>query len=289
MRPRARPVTVGDWVVEARGAIDAVLPRWSVLQRRDPSTGNAQLLAANVDTVAIVCGLDRPVKQGRIQRACALAWDAGAEPVVVLSKADVVQDVAQAIARTQRENPTVDVIATSSVAEGGLAGVRELAVGNTLVLVGESGAGKSTLVNALLGTDVADTSGVRAGDQKGRHTTTHRYLHSLDTGGCVIDTPGLREVGFWGDPESVDAAFGDIDALASGCRFRDCKHDTEPGCAVRAAVGAGELTEERLVAFHDLRREAESAALRADEHARRQEGKRFGRMAREAKRLKRRP
>ncbi len=288
VRPKCRPVTVGDWVVESHGAITAVVPRLSLLSRRDPSTGNDQLLAANVDIVGIVCGLDRPVKAGRIQRTCALAWDAGARPIVVLTKADVVDDLAEVVAQVERENPTVDVITTSSLVDDGLARLRQLLLSGTLVLLGESGAGKSTLVNALLDADVASIGDVRHGDHKGKHTTTARQLRLVGTGGCVIDTPGLREVGLQADPEAVNAAFADIDDLAANCRFTDCAHDTEPGCAVRAGVDAGDLAAERLAAFHDLRREAAAAALRADEHARRQEGKRFGRMIREVQGFKRR-
>jgi ribosome biogenesis GTPase len=294
VRPQQRPVTVGDWVLESGGMIAAVLPRSSLLQRRDPTTGNAQLLAANVDIVALACGLDRPVKAGRIERAAALAWDAGATPLVVLTKTDLVADPVAEADRVSGAHPMLEVITTSTATGEGLDRLRSMAAGGTLVLLGESGAGKSTLVNALCegprataaAGPVEATGQVRKGDAKGRHTTTHRYLHLIPTGGCVIDTPGLREVGLWGDPSSVDRAFSDIDALAAGCRFRDCTHEHEPGCAVQEAVDDGQLAPDRLRHFHALRLEARSAALRADEHARRQEGRRFGRMAREAQRLK---
>lgn len=294
VRPQQRPVTVGDWVLESGGRIAAVLPRSSLLQRRDPTTGNAQLLAANVDIVALACGLDRPVKAGRIERAAALAWDAGATPLVVLTKTDLVADPVAEADRVSGAHPMLEVITTSTATGEGLDRLRSMAAGGTLVLLGESGAGKSTLVNALCegprataaAGPVEATGQVRKGDAKGRHTTTHRYLHLIPTGGCVIDTPGLREVGLWGDPSSVDRAFSDIDALAAGCRFRDCTHEHEPGCAVQEAVDDGQLAPDRLRHFHALRLEARSAALRADEHARRQEGRRFGRMAREAQRLK---
>ncbi len=143
--------------------------------------------------------------------------------------------------------------------------------------MGESGAGKSTLVNALVGDEVAAVSAVRASDHRGRHTTTWRQLHPLPGGGVLIDTPGLREVGLWTDEAAVDAAFPEIEELGEGCRFRDCTHGPEPGCAVRAAVEDGSLGEERFVAWESLRREAASAALRADEHARRAADRRFGR------------
>ena len=154
------------------------------------------------------------------------------------------------------------------------------------MLLGESGAGKSTLVNALVGTDVAATAEVRAGDAKGRHTTTTRQLHPLPGGGVLLDSPGIRAVGLWVDPEAVDAVFPDIEALAEGCRFRDCAHGDEPGCAVLAAVEEGELAPERFEQWRSLRREAEHAAETAQERNRK--GRQFGRMAREAQRLKRR-
>jgi ribosome biogenesis GTPase len=150
------------------------------------------------------------------------------------------------------------------------------------VLLGESGAGKSTLTNALVGEDVTATAEVRSGDSKGRHTTTRRELHVLPSGGVLIDTPGIRGVGLWVDPDAVAATFDDVESLAEGCRFTDCAHDGEPGCAVAAAVAAGELAPERWEAWLALRKEAESAARRADEHERRSYERKFGRAAKDA-------
>jgi ribosome biogenesis GTPase len=281
---------VGDWVEvdEATGAVVAVLDRTSLLRRQDPDGATVQPLVANLDALLIVCGLDRPVKTGRIQRSAALAWDAGATPVVVLTKADLVDEVEADTAAegVRAANPGIDVLVTSASDEQGLDEVRELTAGRTIVLLGESGAGKSTLTNALVGDDVVATGEVRKGDAKGRHTTTRRELHVLPSGGVLIDTPGIRSVGLWVDPEAVAATFDDVEELGEGCRFRDCAHETEPGCAVRAAVEAGELAPERYEAWLALRKEAESAALRADAHAQHQADRRFGRMAREAKRLK---
>lgn len=271
VRASASPL-VGDWVVVAGGIVAAILPRTSLLRRRDPHADAEQRLAANVDVVAVVCGLDRPVKQGRIQRTVSLAADAGARPLVVLTKRDVVSDaeLADVVADVAAGVPGLDVVAVSSRQETGLDGLRAAAVGRTVVLLGESGAGKSTLVNALVGDDVAATGDVRDGDRKGRHTTTARQLHLLAGGGVLVDTPGIRAVGLWVDEDAVDEAYADIDELADDCRFRDCAHGAEPGCAVRAAVDAGGLDEDRIEAWRALHREAAAAAQRAEEAAWRQ-------------------
>jgi ribosome biogenesis GTPase len=282
------PLAVGDWVViENSEVIVAVLERSSVLRRRDPE-GGEQLLAANIDVVAMVFGADRPLKAGRLFRTTTQIWDAGAVPVVVLTKTDLLLDVDAAVDRVHEIDPNTDVVAVSSVRGDGIEALRRRISGLTVVLVGESGAGKSTLVNALHGDEVAAVSGVRGTDHRGRHTTTSRELHLLPGGGVLIDTPGLREVGLWTDESAVDETFPEIAALADDCQFRDCSHGPEPGCAVRAAVADGRLTEERFMAWESLRREAVSARLRADEHARRAEDRRFGRMVKDAVRDKRR-
>ena len=282
---------VGDWVVvdDSTDAVVDVLDRTSLLRRQDPDGATVQALVANLDVLLVVFGLDRPVKTGRIQRSAALAWDAGATPVVVLTKADLVDDVdVEATAEGVRAaNPGLDVLVTSAAGDVGLDEVRALTAGRTIVLLGESGAGKSTLTNALVGDDVVATGEVRKGDSKGRHTTTRRELHVLPSGGVLIDTPGIRSVGLWVDPDAVAATFDDVEDLGEGCRFRDCAHESEPGCAVRAAVEAGELAPERYEAWLTLRKEAQSAALRADAHAQHQADKRFGKVAREAQRHKR--
>jgi ribosome biogenesis GTPase / thiamine phosphate phosphatase len=217
----------------------------------------------------LVCGLDRPVRSGRIQRGEALAWDAGATPVLVLTKADATTELDGVLATVDEGHPGLEVHVTSVVTGGGITALAERLAGATSVFLGESGAGKSSLVNSLMGSDVAATGEVREGDSKGRHTTTSRQLFTLAGGGVLIDTPGIREVGLAGDEDSVDAAFVDIDELAEQCRFNDCAHEGEPGCAVAAAVEAGELAADRLAAFLTLRREAAAAARRADEAAKR--------------------
>jgi ribosome biogenesis GTPase len=263
----------------------AVLPRHSLLRRRDAHADHEQALAANVDVVFIVCGLDRPMRGGRLQRVAALAWDAGATPVVVLTKADLGDDVEGVVADVRDDVHDVDVLVVSARAGSGVHDVLAAARDRTVVLLGESGAGKSTLVNALVGTEVAATGEVRTGDAKGRHTTTTRQLHPLPGGGVLLDSPGIRAVGLWVDPEAVDAVFPDIEALAEGCRFRDCAHGDEPGCAVLEAVDSGELVAERFEQWRSLRREAELAAETAQERHRR--GRQHSRISREAQRMKR--
>lgn len=273
---------MGDWVSVDDDVVDALLERSSLLQRRDPTTGLAQPIAANVDIVGIVCGLDRPLSIGRIERFSTLAWDAGATPLVILSKADLAEETESFEAEVFRSIPGTDVLAVSSNHAVGIDELRSLGRGKTLVLVGESGAGKSTLVNALAGTQAAATGAVREGDSKGRHTTTARALHVLEGQCCLIDTPGVREVGLFTDVDTVEESFVDIADLATGCRFGDCAHETEPGCAVLAAIEDETLATERLESWRSLRREAASAELRANRAAYRQETRRLGKMYRNA-------
>ena len=258
---------VGDWVTVVDDEVAAVLERRGVLRRADPVGEGEQVLAANLDRVLIVAGLDRPVKAGRIQRAAAQAWDAGAEPTVVLTKADLVGDADALREEVAAEHPGTEVVAVSARTGAGVAELATALGGDTVVLLGESGAGKSSLLNALAGSDVALTGDVRAFDAKGRHTTTRRELHLLPGGGIVVDTPGIRAIGLWVDPEAIDAAFSDIDDLSAQCRFSDCTHDHEPGCAVLAAVDSGALSAARLAAFGELHAEAEWA--RRPDHERR--------------------
>jgi ribosome biogenesis GTPase len=286
MAPGLEPPVVGDWVAVVEDVVVAVLPRHSLLRRRDAHADQEQALAANVDVVFVVCGLDRPLRGGRLQRVAALAWDAGATPVVVLTKADLGDHVEGVVQDVRDDVHDVDVLVVSAVDGTGVDDVRAAARDRTVVLLGESGAGKSTLVNALVGTEVAATGAVRSGDAKGRHTTTTRQLHPLPGGGVLLDSPGIRAVGLWVDPEAVDAVFPDIEALAEGCRFRDCAHESEPGCAVVEAVGTDALSPERFEQWRSLRREAEQAAETAQERHRK--GKQAGRISREAQRMKRR-
>jgi ribosome biogenesis GTPase / thiamine phosphate phosphatase len=285
------PPVVGDWVAERAGTLVAVLPRASLLERKDVRREAPQPLAANVDVVLVTCGVDRPVKDGRIQRTATLAWEAGAVPAVVLTKVDTLPpDQATALVDdVTAANPGLDVLATSASAGVGLDELRAVvgrSGGSTVVLLGESGAGKSSLVNALLDAEAATVGTVRHGDAKGRHTTTHRQLHIVPGGGTIIDTPGIRAVGLWADAEAVASTFDDIDELALDCRFADCGHATEPGCAVLAAVDAGRLAADRLESWRALEREAAAAERRADPVAQRRYGKAFARITKDAQRRK---
>ena len=282
----------GDWVAvvaQPHPAVVALLPRWSAISRKDPDerVTAEQVLAANVDVVVVVSSLDRPVSPNRIERRLAAAWESGASPAVVLTKADLAGDVPEAVAVAEAAAGGVPVLATSSVTGEGLEQLRDLAgPGRTLVLLGPSGAGKSTIVNHLLGEDRQATGSVRAGDARGRHTTTSRELVPLPGGGVLLDTPGLRSLPLWDAEAGVAATFGDVEALAAGCRFRDCGHGGEPGCAVQAAVEEGRLDGRRLASWSKLRRELDALALRQDEQATRAAGRRMGRIIKEAYRLK---
>ncbi|WP_426572446.1 ribosome small subunit-dependent GTPase A [Aquihabitans sp. McL0605] len=284
-----RPV-VGDWVVLDRTSTPvATLPRDSLLRRRAAGTSEKeQAMAANVDLVLVVCGLDRPVRGGRIQRTITIALDAGAESLVVLTKADKVgpEVAAEAEMIAHEVDAALEVVTLSAKGGWGIDDLLDRVGQRTVALIGESGAGKSTLVNALMEGEVAAEGDVREGDSKGRHTTTHRELHLLDGGGVLVDTPGIREVGIWTDTDAVAESFPDIEELAERCRFRDCAHQKEPGCAVRAAVAAGTLAPERLEAWRALDAEAASAELRADVVEHRRRNRQFGRIAREAQQLK---
>jgi ribosome biogenesis GTPase len=281
-------VAVGDRVLIGDGVVREVLHRVSLLQRRDPSTGEGQLITANIDVMVVVCGLDRPVRPGRIERFVTLAWDAGAVPLVVCTKADLDDhdSLTTAIEAAETAAPGTTVLAVSAITGDGLTELRAELAGCTAVFVGESGAGKSTLLNALASNTLAATGDTRAGDSKGRHTTTARQLYVLDDF-RVIDTPGVREVGLWAGVDAVDTAFDDIIEVAAGCRFGDCAHDGEPDCAVTAAVAHGTLPTARLESWHRLRVEAASAELRADPVAARRADRQFGRLVREAKSVSR--
>ena len=254
--------TVGDWVAMLDGRPIAVLERASLLRRRAAMGEGEQVLAANVDVVLLVCGLDRPVKAGRVQRGATQASDAGAQPVIVLTKAVHAGNARRVAARIAAANPGIPLIVTS-VREGvGVEELRAVARDRTVALVGESGAGKSSIVNALLDKEAAAVGAVRAGDAKGRHTTTTRFLHVLPGGGTLIDSPGIRSVGLWGDADAVGETFADIAALGDGCRFADCGHDSEPDCAVKGAVAEGTLAPERLSAWRALVQESADNASR---------------------------
>jgi ribosome biogenesis GTPase len=256
-----------------------VLPRRTWLARKVPGAETSvQVVAANVDLALVVAGLDGDYNPRRLERALVLAWDGGAEPVIVLNKADVLpaDEVAERVRATEAVAPGVTVLPVSAATGEGMDGVSAcLRPGRTAALVGSSGVGKSTLVNRLLGEDRQRTSAVRASDARGRHTTTHRELLSLPGGALLIDTPGLRELQLWAGAEALEGAFADVDALAAGCRFADCTHAEEPGCAVVAAAAAGALGADRLQSYRKLQRELRHLALRQDDLGRREQKQRW--------------
>ncbi|GGP86199.1 ribosome small subunit-dependent GTPase A [Saccharothrix coeruleofusca] len=256
----------GDWVALHPGeaVLAEVLPRRTALVRSSASRrSDGQVLAANVDTVVVVVSLAARLALGRVERMLALAWESGARPVVVLTKADLADDTERALAEVAAAAPGADVLAVSATTGDGLDALRAVLTG-TIVLIGPSGAGKSTLGNALLGTERLAVGEVRAADGKGRHTTVHRELLALPHGGVLIDTPGLRAVGLWDADSGVRQAFAEIEELAERCRFADCAHGGEPGCAVLAAVESGELSQRRFDSYLALQRENEWIASRTD-------------------------
>jgi ribosome biogenesis GTPase len=274
---------VGDWVALKTGSsgttIHAVLPRTSQFIRKAAGRrAEEQVVAANVDTVFLVTGLDGDFNVRRIERYLILVWESGAQPIVVLNKADLADDLDRRIAETARVAAGTPVHVTSTRTGAGMDLLAErLAPGKTFALLGSSGVGKSSIVNWLAGDDLLKISEVRESDSRGRHTTSHRQLVVLPGGALVIDTPGMREIQLWDADEGISEVFQDIEALAPGCRFRDCQHRAEPGCAVRAAIDAGELEAGRLENYLKLQDERRSLEARVDERAQ-QEAKRLGKI-----------
>ncbi|SNV19434.1 ribosome-associated GTPase [Rhodococcus rhodochrous] len=269
VRTAGHHVCTGDWVIvrepategDTIGTVCAVLPRTGAIRRADASgRSEEQVLAANVDTVVVTVASDT-LDLGRMERLLALAWDSGAQPVVALTKVDLATEaVFEQVAVLA---PGASVVEVCAPDRSGLSELRALLHG-TVVFVGASCAGKSTLVNALCGRDVQATAPVRQGDGKGRHTTTDREMFPLGGGVTLIDTPGLRGVGMWDAGAGIASAFPEIDDLAQYCRFTDCAHESEPGCAVRAAVDCGDLDARRVESHRKLRRENEWIAARSD-------------------------
>lgn len=284
----------GDWVAarhwpDDRVTVDAIMERRTLLHRVvvTPGQSVAQPLAANVDVVLVVEGAVPDPDLGRIERLLAVAWESGATPVVLLTKADLAGPSADVLVSDAAAVAAgVPVHAVSGVTGDGIEAVRDVVDrGTSVVLLGASGVGKSTLVNALAGATVMPTRQLRA-DGKGRHTTVTRELVALPGGGVLIDTPGLRSIGLNVASETVDKVFADIDELAAECRFADCAHSAEPGCAVLAAVESGDLQERRLVSWRKLKREAlyqqakVDVRLRAEQH---KQARRWGKISREAR------
>ncbi len=286
---------VGDWVAFSQppghpaAVIHAVLPRRTKLSRKIAGRrATEQVVATNVDTVFLVMGLDGDYNLRRLERLLVTAWESGARPVVVLNKADLSDETEDQLRAVETVASGVDVLVTSCVSGLGLEVIRPfLAPGETVALIGSSGVGKSSLINRLLDRPALRTGAVRAGDDRGRHTTTHRELIALEGGALLIDNPGIRELVPWSGEDGLGGAFEDIQALASGCRFRDCTHSGEPGCEVSESVADGRLDASRLRNYRDLEKEQRALDLRRDKAARRAAGRKAQAMFRSAKNAKR--
>ncbi len=268
--------TVGDWVIvkplvkEQKGTIHAVLPRKSKFSRKIAGERTEeQVVSANVDTVFIVSGLDggRNFNLRRIERYLTLAWSSGATPVIILNKVDLCSDVDVFVRNVEAIAPGISIHPVSAKERIGLDELRNyLARGNTVAFLGSSGVGKSALINALLGVEKQKIGEVRNDDRMGRHTTTRRELILLPSGGMVIDTPGMREIQIWAGDDDLQGVFSDIEMLAKGCRFSDCSHNAESGCAVRAAIDRSDLDPARLECYRKLQNELTYLASR-EEHS----------------------
>jgi ribosome biogenesis GTPase len=271
---------------EERAIVRAVLPRRTRFARKEPWLTEEQVVAANIDTVFLVTDCGRDFKPRRLERYLTAAWDSGGEPVVVLTKADLAEDPLETVAEAEAIAFGVPVHAVSSVTGEGLDELEPyLASGHTIALLGSSGVGKSRLANRLLGEELLATGEVRR-DGRGRHTTTHRELVQLPGGALLLDTPGMRELQLWADESALEETFADVAELARQCRFSDCAHGNEPGCAVRAARSDGTLPEIRWESYSKLQRELRSLALRQDARLRseaRKERRRFARSRRRTK------
>jgi ribosome biogenesis GTPase / thiamine phosphate phosphatase len=277
--PAAFPA-VGDWVAldvrEDGGTIQALLPRRSAFSRLAPGEETyTQVLGANVDVVFIVTSLNREFNVRRLERYLSAVWESGARPIVVLSKADLAEDLEGCRLAAETSAPGVPILVVSAIDGTGLDGVRALmAPGRTIAVVGSSGVGKSTLINALAGHYLQAVSEIRLDDARGRHTTSRRHLIHLGDAGLILDTPGMREFALL-DDAGLATSFADVDAAAATCRFSDCAHRSEPGCGVRTAIASGALAVERLEAFGKLERQAAAAVRRVDALARIEERRKW--------------
>ena len=294
---RADLPAVGDWVAvqprpdEHKATILALLPRKTMFSRKAvlsggmPDTGGKteqQVLSANVDTVFLVCGLDADFNLRRIERYLSVAWDSGASPVIVLNKIDLCTDVNEKVAEVEAIAFGVPIHPISATKNQGLENLQKyLSRGKTAVLLGSSGVGKSSIINKMLGVESLKVREVRAYDSRGRHTTAYRQMILLPDGGIVIDTPGMRELALWDNEEGIERTFSDIAELALRCRFRDCSHQNEPGCAVQEALKDGTLNANRYRNYIKLQKELKHLALRQDTKARRKAERSFDKKIRQ--------
>lgn len=269
------PVT-GDWVailarpLEGSATIHHVLPRSSAFIRRasGPGAARGQVVAVNVDVALLAASMNADLNARRLERYLAAAWESGADPVIVLTKADMCLDIIACLSEVEAVSIGVPVLAVSAVTGEGLDALRAyLKPGQTAVVLGSSGVGKSTLVNALAGKAIMATQAIREDDARGRHTTTHRELVVLPSGALLLDTPGMRELGLWDAGDGMSAAFADIESLATQCRFHDCAHNTEPGCAIIEALDSGVLDAARWTAYGKLQRELDFHSIKDDPKA----------------------
>jgi len=257
------PMAVGDWLALEEAADNSTVNISFVLQRRTKFSRAAsgievkeQIVAANVDTVFLIQSMNRDFNMRRLERYLIAAWESGAEPVVILTKSDCCDDVLGKMAVVYSTAPGVEVHAVSSVTGEGFDGIRKYFLpGKTVALLGSSGVGKSTLVNVLAGEEILKTQAIREDDSRGRHTTTHREIVLLPGGGLILDTPGMRSLSLWEADTGMEVMFGDVEELAASCRFHDCSHGNEPGCAVREALEAGKLENKRWEAWLKLQKE----------------------------------
>ncbi|MFK7847738.1 MAG: ribosome small subunit-dependent GTPase A [Rhodothermales bacterium] len=254
--------TVGDWVAiepfdGEQAVVHDLLPRFSEFARKEVGQKTRrQVVAANVNTVFLVSGLDKDFNLRRIERYLIQTVSSGAKPIIVLNKVDLCDDLQAHIAEVERIATGVDIISLSATEGSGIDQLHALmAPGETVAFIGSSGVGKSSLVNRLVGYEYLKTGAVREDDSRGRHTTSHRELVVLPTGGLVMDTPGMRELQLWGDEDDLNEVFDDINLLSANCRFNDCQHESEPGCAILEAIERGDIDEDRYLSYQKLKRE----------------------------------